>query len=66
MKTIQSELQNLLNDYLSKNPDNKQKLFNELLISLPTLKRWSEGKNLPHDAMAKPIIEYLKKLLKTG
>src|SRR3989344_7293608 len=60
------KLKNLLNDYLSKNPGKERELADKFLVSLSTLKRWMEGKNLPHELMAKQIIEYLKILTRNN
>ena len=63
---IQIELQELLNTFLSRYPDNTRELADEFSVSLPTLERWREGKNLPHQAMAEPIVERLKNRLETA
>jgi hypothetical protein len=37
-----------------------QSLADELLVSRPTISRWSRGVNLPHRAMRKPIVEWIR------
>ncbi len=61
--TIQAELQNLLELFLASEPHNWEALADEFRVSLLTLKRWSEGKNLPHPIMARPVVARLKELL---
>jgi hypothetical protein len=34
----------------------------ELLVTRPTVKRWSEGKNLAHPKMRPPIMEWAKEV----
>lgn len=36
-----------------------EELSNYMQISLPTLERWKNGKNLPHRAVRKHILQYL-------
>lgn len=34
-----------------------------VLVSVPTVRRWSKGENLPHQAMRSPILAGIKHLL---
>ncbi len=36
-----------------------QEIADALLVSRSTINRWATGKNLPHRAMRKPILEWL-------
>jgi DNA-binding transcriptional regulator YiaG len=36
-----------------------QNLADELLVSRPTISRWSRGVNLPHRALRKPIVTWI-------
>ena len=36
-------------------------LADELCVSLPTIKRWKSGKNLPANAVRKSVYEWLTK-----
>ena len=36
-----------------------QNLADELLVSRPTISRWSRGVNLPHPALRKPIVKWI-------
>lgn len=36
-----------------------KKIADELLVSRPTVSRWVSGKNLPHRAMRKPILDWI-------
>lgn len=63
MRKIQSELQNLINEYLKKEISNEHVLANRLNVSIPTLQRWREGKNLPATAIAQTLVSYLKSTL---
>lgn len=37
-----------------------QNLADELLVSRPTISRWSRGVNLPHRALRKPIVSWVE------
>jgi DNA-binding transcriptional regulator YiaG len=37
-----------------------QNLADELLVSRPTISRWSRGVNLPHRALRKPIVNWIQ------
>lgn len=63
MSEIQSELQNLINEYLKKEISNEHILADKLRVSILTLQRWQKGKNLPASTMAKSIVSYLKGVL---
>ncbi len=60
---VLTELRNLLELFLANNPHNWETLADEFRVSLLTLTRWSEGKNLPHPVIARPIVARLKELL---
>ena len=66
MEAIHEELQDLLCSFLQNTPNEVCELADELSVSLPTVQRWAEGKNLPHRAMCPPIIEHLENRASTG
>ena len=66
MQDTDTELQKLLNDYMRNHPNSESQLAGEILVSVPTIQRWSRGKNLPRSAVAKSVIAYLKSQLRTG
>jgi hypothetical protein len=68
MENVQTELQDLLIAFLSKNPgpEGEDKLARELDASIPTIRRWANGTTHPHPAMAKLLIERLKSILQAG
>jgi hypothetical protein len=61
MKKADTRLQTLLNIYLGIRPGSEGQLANNLLVSIPTVKRWSRGKNLPHKEIAKRVMEFLER-----
>lgn len=63
MEAIQREAHDLVRTYLSNNPGGECQLAEELDVSIPTIKRWANGENLPHPIIAQPLVEKLKKLL---
>ena len=67
-EALHRELQGLLSSFLQSTPDENKmhELADELAVSLPTMQRWAEGKNLPHRAMCPSIIEHLKNRVPTG
>ncbi len=60
-KAIHTELQNLLKNYLIKNPGGEPQLSEKFLVSIPTIKRWIKGENLPATVIAKQLVKHLKK-----
>lgn len=66
MENNQTELQNLINTFLSKNPDGEDQLARELDVSRPTIKRWANGETYPSPAMAELVIARLKSILQAG
>ena len=59
------ELQGLLKKYLETHPNTEQELAEMIQVSIPTIKRWVEGRNLPHLVMARAIIIFLNEKLQT-
>lgn len=57
---IQLELQQRLQDYLVRNPGEESNLSETLAVSIPTIKRWKEGKNLPHPVIAEKIVTFFQ------
>ena len=41
-----------------------EQLADELLVSLPTIRRWSEGKNLPRRMTRQGIASYFRKKIR--
>jgi transcriptional regulator with XRE-family HTH domain len=62
METIHTELQKAVNTFLSDHPGigGKQQLADKLYVSIPTVERWSKGRNLPSAKLAATLIEALK------
>ena len=60
---IKTELQNLLELVLGNDPSAGYELAQEFRVSLPTLTRWAEGKNLPPPVMARVVVDRLKDIL---
>ena len=54
-KLFQEIIQNFLND----SPDHRKILSDGLLISLPTVDRWKEGRNLPHGMLRPNILNFI-------
>lgn len=59
----QKELRNMVRELTQDNPDKICELADELGMSLPTIKRWAEGKNMAHPIIAEVIVKYLKNKL---
>jgi hypothetical protein len=66
MEDIQQEVQRRVNDYLTAHPGKEVNLADTLNVSVPTVRRWKEGKNLPHARMANSVVNYLKGLSLEG
>ena len=66
MESYHQELQDLLCSFLKNNPEKIRGLADELLVSLPTLKRWANGKNFPNLKICPAIIKHLKKKMRAG
>lgn len=63
LEVVDNELVILINRFLDLFPGYIDELANDLTISKSTIRRWSEGRNLPHTIIAESVIKYLKKLL---
>ena len=63
MESNQTELQSLLNEYLSKNPGGEEQLARLFDVSRPTITRWAKGKTSPSRVVLKRVIPRLKSLL---
>ena len=61
MEDPENEVQTLVNEFLTKNPEKERILADGIGVSIPTIKRWRSGTNFPHPAMAKRIVSYLKR-----
>lgn len=57
------ELQELLKKHLEIHPGTEQELAEMLQISVPTIKRWVEGRTFPHLVMARAIVIFLNEKL---
>lgn len=57
------ELRELINKHLKAHPGNEKQLAEMLQVSVQTIKRWTEGRNLPHLVMARAIIIFLNEKL---
>lgn len=55
-----NEVQTLVNDFLTKHPGKESELADGLLVSIPTIKRWGRGTNLPSPLIARAVVAYLK------
>jgi len=62
-KEADTELTTLLNRLLDRHPQYIGELADELRVSKPTIKRWVNGRNLPHPKITEPIIKRLEELL---
>jgi len=58
-----SELQRLVNKYITDNPGKEGALADVLKVSRPTVDRWREGKNLPQPLTTRAIVTILTHLL---
>ena len=61
-----TELQNLLNAFLSKNPGGEEQLAREFDVSRPTITRWAKGETSPSRVMLRMVIPRLKSILQAG
>lgn len=57
------ELQELLKKHLEAHPGTERELAEMLQVSVPTIKRWVEGKTSPHLVMARAIVIFLNEKL---
>lgn len=57
-----NDLQAALKSYLEKHPDQERFLADQIGVSLPTILRWLEGENLPHDNVIENIVSNLSAL----
>lgn len=62
-KKEKSELQILLNDFLSKNPGGEDLLARAFDVSRPTITRWVNGETSPSRVVLRRVIPCLKRLL---
>lgn len=62
----QTELQNLLRDFLDDNPESEEQLDKELDVSIQTIRRWKNGETASHPDITKRIVAYLKNKTQTG
>ena len=54
------EFQNAVKQYIGNDEEKARELADALLVSLPTIRRWANGKNLPGQAMRGPIMLYIR------
>ncbi len=57
------ELQEILKNRLKTHPGTERELAEMLQVSIPTIKRWVDGKTFPHLVMARAIVIFLKEKL---
>lgn len=57
------ELQEILKNRLKTHPGTEQELAEMLQVSVPTIKRWVEGRTFPHLVMARAIVIFLNEKL---
>ena len=55
-------LQEAVANFLQKHPGAERFLADNLKVSIPTLKRWKVGKNLPQPFITKAVLKHLKRL----
>lgn len=59
----QNELRGLLNEFYDRYPQYERELADNLKQSISSIRRWVQGKNLPHVRVAESINKYLRKQL---
>ena len=56
----QNEFQKMIRNFIDLDPSNLRRLADAILVSIPTVGRWAEGKNMPHKIMMPPIIKFIQ------
>lgn len=64
MESNQTELQQLLNEYLSNHPGGEEQLARACDVSRPTIIRWAKGETSPSRVVLRMVISILKGLLR--
>jgi hypothetical protein len=62
-ESLECDLQTKLQEYLVKYPGEEKRLASFLRVSTPTIKRWSEGRNLPHLLLIPSAITAIQRLM---
>jgi len=63
MESNQTELQRLLNEYLSKNPGGEERLAEAFDVSRSTITRWAKGETSPSRVVLRMVAPILISLL---